>query len=181
MLYSRLFELDIKRLVTILQQVRAAVPDLAVLAVGMSLYEEDAAALREQLDASNLQDLLTDVGWQDEAVLPHVLAAADVGIFLMDDTLLNRTKCPVKLADLLSVGTPVVAEAVGQVSEYVVNGLSGCLRESGDVDGLIFATVKLLQNKPERMRMAEESRAHYAAHFAWERLAARLEYIYKLS
>ena len=77
-----------------------------------------------------------DLGWVDEADLPLLLRSCDVAIYLMDDTLINRCKCPVKLADLIAAGVPVAAEDVGQVPEYVINGATGLLRPSGDSAGL---------------------------------------------
>ena len=172
LLYSRLFEFDAGRLVAILQQVRAALPDLTVLAVGAGLYEEDAAALRQQLAETGLDRALVDAGWVAEAELPALLAAADVGLYLMDDTLLNRTKCPVKLADMLAVGVPVVAEAVGQVPEYVVHRETGLLRASGDVEGLAADLVALLEDAALRRRLGQQAASHIERHFSWQRLAA---------
>ena len=45
LLYSRLFEFDSARLVEILAGVKAAVPNVAVLSIGESLYADDAARL----------------------------------------------------------------------------------------------------------------------------------------
>ena len=179
LLYSRLFEFETARLVSILQQVRAAVPEVAVLVGGMSLYQEDAVLFKEQLEAAGLEDLIVDVGWLDEAGLPHVLAAADVGLYLMEDTLLNRTKCPVKVADMLSVGLPVVAEAVGQVPEYVLHGKTGLLRSSGDVTGIAADLVELLKDNNRRERLGSGARAHIQAQFTWERLADCVEKVYQ--
>lgn len=178
LLYSRLFEFDTARLVAILRGVKTAVPDLAILTVGAGLYAEDAAAFRAQITAVHLQDAFVEAGWVDVDELPALLACADVGIYLMDDTLLNRTKCPVKLADMVAVGLPVVAEAVGQVPEYVVDGYNGRLRPSGDVAGLTADLVALLQQKEERQRLGENGRLHYQTHFAWAQLAQRLEELY---
>lgn len=178
LLYSRLFEFDIGRLIAILQQVHAALPDLAILAVGAGLYAADAAQLRQQLAAASLLDCFVDVGWLPEAELPAALAAADVGLYLMEDTLLNRTKCPVKLADMLAVGVPVVAEAVGQVPEYVQPGRTGLLCPSGDVAGLAAGLVHLLSDEALRRRLGAGARAHVAANFAWARLAERLDAAY---
>lgn len=178
LLYSRLFEFDIGRLIAILQQVHAALPDLAILAVGAGLYAADAAQLRQQLAAASLLDCFVDVGWLPEAELPAALAAADVGLYLMEDTLLNRTKCPVKLADMLAVGVPVVAEAVGQVPEYVQPGQTGLLCPSGDVAGLAAGLVHLLSDEALRRRLGAGARAHVAANFAWARLAERLDAAY---
>jgi glycosyltransferase involved in cell wall biosynthesis len=96
----------------------------------------------------------------------------------MDDTLLNRTKCPVKLADLIACGVPVVAEAVGQVPEYVVSDHNGWLRPQGDVAGLVEKTVTLLQDKDLQRRMARQARTHYRTHFSWDSLAERLLHTY---
>ncbi len=96
-------------------------------------------------------DSVEDCGLGGRGGLPALLTQADVGLYFMDDTLLNRTKCPVKLADMVMLGIPVVGEAVGQVPEYVVNGKTGLLRASGDVTGLIEDIVCLLKDSEKRM------------------------------
>ncbi|MFO7540439.1 MAG: glycosyltransferase family 4 protein [Chloroflexota bacterium] len=178
LLYSRLFEFDTTRLVDILVGVKTAVPRLAILSVGTGLYAADAAQFRQQLEQANLSEAIVDVGWVETAELPPILASADVGLYLMDDTLLNRTKCPVKLADMISLGIPVVAEAVGQVPEYVVNGRSGYLHPSGNNEAVIRSLVRLLQQPHERQRLSQAARAH-AETFAWSRLAQQLEAVYQ--
>jgi glycosyltransferase involved in cell wall biosynthesis len=186
LVYSRLFEFDTARLAAVLAGIRAAVPELAVLLVGAGLYAVDSARFREQLGAAGLLDAVIDAGWVELADLPATLAAADVGLYLMDDTLLNRTKCPVKLADMLVAGVPVVAETVGQVAEYVRDGRSGALRETGDVIGLVDATVALLAEAGGQgsggagEKKRESARADMLARFSWERLATTLDGAYRL-
>lgn len=179
LLYSRLFEFDTGRLVAILRGVQTAVPNLTILTVGAGLYEADATALRAQLDAAGLLDSIVDAGWVETAALPALLTAADVGIYLMEDTLLNRTKCPVKLADMVALGIPVVAEAVGQTPEYVRHNQTGLLYPSGDVPGMTQALIHLLQHPVERARLSANARAHYIANFAWDKLATQLEHVYR--
>ena len=179
LLYSRLFEFDTARLAKIMANVKAAVPDVAILSIGESLFADDAVQLRDELAEVDVLSAVIDLGWTDPDELPLMLSCADAAIYLMDDMLLNRTKCPVKLADLISLGIPVVAEAVGQVPEYVVNGRNGRLCVSGDIVGLIDACVSLLQNKAERTLMAEEARNHYEANFSWDLLADRLVHTYE--
>lgn len=177
LLYSRLFEFDTSRLVDILAQVQTAVPTLQILNIGSGLFAEDAAALRQQFEAANLIDSVIDTGWVEPADLPDMLASADVGIYLMDDTLLNRTKCPVKLADMISAGLPMVAESVGQVPEYVRNGRSGYLAPSGDINQLSQSLVELLQNKTTHKQFAVSAQEH-AKTFAWINRAQQLLHAY---
>lgn len=181
LLYSRLFELDTARLVAVLRRVQADVPDLAVLVVGASLYEKDATQFQQQLGEAGLAEAMVAAGWLAEAALPSTLAAADVGLYLMDDTLLNRTKCPVKLADMLNVGLPVVAEGVGQTPEYVVHQQTGRLYASGDVDGVAAGLIALLQDVETRGRLGRGAKAHLEKHFSWERLAETAERAYDYS
>jgi glycosyltransferase involved in cell wall biosynthesis len=181
LLYSRLFEFNTDRLVSILSRVAAAEPDVAVLMVGMSLFESDAAGFQKALVTAGVADAVVDVGWVEEAALPDYLMAADVGIYLMDETLLNRTKCPVKLADILALGIPAVAEAVGQVPEYVVHEEGGLLRPSGDSAGIASDLIKLLQDQNERERLGKAAREHIGEHFNWERLADLAEEAYEFS
>jgi glycosyltransferase involved in cell wall biosynthesis len=180
LLYSRLFEFDTARLANVLAGVRAAVPDLVVLTVGVGLFAEDAARFREQLAQRGLLESVIDVGWAElELQLPQVLAAADVGIYLMDDTLLNRTKCPVKLADMMQAGVPVVAEAVGQVTEYIRDGETGVLRPSGDVNGVTAAVVGLLRDPEQRQKLAAAAQKRVTHQFSWNHLSKQLEKIYQ--
>jgi len=179
LVYSRLFEFDTARLVAALSGVRAAVPDLAVLLVGAGLYEEDSARFREQIIGAGLQEALVETGWMALEELPPALAAADVGLYLMDDTLLNRTKCPVKLADMLVAGVPVVGEAVGQVTEYVRDGRTGALCPSGDVAGLVTAVAGLLRDPEKRRHWGAAAREDALQRFGWEGLAERLGEVYE--
>jgi glycosyltransferase involved in cell wall biosynthesis len=183
LLYSRLFEFDVGRLVDILKRVRGEMPvaerPFRVLSIGSGLYSEDANHFREQLAQADLLGLFDDRGWVAEAELPALLQSADVGIYLMEDTLLNRTKCPVKLADMVANGVPVVGERVGQVEEYVLHGETGYLRESGENAGIAKDIVTLLQSRDLRQTFAKKAREHYQQDFAWEKQAGQLEKIYQ--
>lgn len=171
LLYSRLFEFNTTRLVAVLRQVLSAVPESVVLTVGASLYEADDRALGQMLAETDIEDRFVNTGWVEEQELPDVLAAADVGLYLMDDTLLNRTKCPVKLADMLNLGLPLVAENVGQVPEYVIHGRTGLLRPSGDTAGLANDLIALLRDEQRRKILGAAAREHVQTRFSWQRLA----------
>ena len=168
LLYSRLFEFDTNRLVAILQKVHAQLPELAILTVGAGLFAEQSTSLRTQLSKAGLLDSMLDTGWLDEADLPETLSAADVGLYLMDDTLLNRTKCPVKLADMVALGIPIVAEAVGEVKLYVADGKNGRLFKTGDVDGIAQALLELLNDKKETSKLGNVGRDRHKQLFAWQ-------------
>ncbi len=175
LLYSRLFEFEVGRLVKILRGVADQVPDLAILLVGAGLFEADAADFKQILAEADLLDQVLDTGWLDEDLLPATLLAADVALYLMEDDLLNRTKCPVKLADLLHVGVPTVAENVGQVGEYIVPNQTGLLRPSGDLQGIVADIVQLLDDQTVRDELPTQAQNHIDTTFSWASHAKQLE------
>ena len=181
LVYSRLFEFDVARLVAILRGVVTAVPQLRILMVGAGLYEADAASFRQQAKAAGILEAIEDTGWVEPDKLPELLAQAHVGIYLMEDTLLNRTKCPVKLADMLAVGVPVVSEAVGQVTEYVVNGRTGSTFPTGEITSITQELIHILQNPDRQAALSAGAKAHIATHFSWDQLVTRLLPIYQAS
>ncbi len=179
LVYSRLFEFDTARLVATLQAVHHDIPDLAVLFVGAGLYEDDASRFRAQLAGAGLEDVVVDVGWTTLADLPATLAAGDVGLYPMNDTLLNWAKCPVKLADMLAIGVPVVGERIGQVGEYVINRRTGLLVDSGDSAGMADGLIALLRDKPRRTAYGTAAREDMAVRFNWDNLSGELEHVYR--
>ena len=53
-----------------------------------------------------------------------LLTAAQVALYPMRDTLINRAKCSAKLLDLMVLGCPIVTHRVGQQGEYLQHGES---------------------------------------------------------
>lgn len=177
LLYTRFFEYDVARLVAVLLRVQQAVPALKLLLVGASLHDEHGARFERLMRQAELWALVDHVGWVEEAAVAATLGRAHAGVYLMDDTLLNRTKCPVKLADQLAVGVPVVGEAVGQLREYIQHGENGYLAPSGDVAGVADGLIRLLTDSAENQRLSKQAVVHMRG-FEWEKLAALAERAY---
>jgi glycosyltransferase involved in cell wall biosynthesis len=200
LLYTRFFEFPISRVVDVLQRVRERVPEARLLVVGKGLFGEEEELLRlateSGLTVANHAARNTDhgsritfhvsgsapdvtyLGWVSPEALPSCFAQADVAIYPFDDTLVNRTKCAVKLVDLLAAGVAVVAEAVGQNREYIRHGETGWLVRPGDVGGFAEAAVRLLQDEALRERLGQAAARDVRERFAWERLVAVVERAY---
>jgi len=117
-------------------------------------------------------------GWVPSDTLPAYFAQASVAIYPFDDTLINRTKCAVKLRDLLAAGVPVVAEAVGQNREMIRHGETGWLVPSGDVAAFAEAVTQLLEDARLRERLGRAAIEDMRERFAWERLIESVERAY---
>ncbi len=120
------------------------------------------------------------VGWVPSDELPFYFSQATVAIYPFEDTLINRTKCAVKLRDLLAAGVPVVAEAVGQNQEYIRDGQTGLLVEPGDVATFGDAVARVLQTPALRDRLGQAAARDIRERFAWEKLVGIVEEAYRV-
>ncbi len=180
LLYTRFFEFAVERVIEILRLVLAQVPQAKLLVVGKGLFGEEKQLLALAAEAG-LTEKVDYVGWVRLEELPRYFAAADVAIYPYDDTLINRTKCSVKLIDLLAAGLPVVADDVGQNGVYIEHGVSGFLVEPGDTAAFAAAVVRLLRDRGLRERLAEGAQRRVRQHFTWDRLADSVEAAYRLA
>lgn len=144
-----------------------------------ALYGSAQTAKSPKGGKSAPQNVLVYAGWPGEDALPDIFAAADVALYPLDDTLVNRTKSPAKLLQMLGAGVPVVADAVGQATVYVGRAnQGGLLVPPGDVAAMATETINLLTDPERRARLATSAAAHVQQHYAWPRLAERLEVVY---
>lgn len=178
LLYTRFFEFSQQRLYAVLERLCRQLPSVRVLVVGQGLHGE-AQQLEQAAIRSGFHHNLVAAGWQEPAQLADCLAAADAAIYPFDDTLVNRTKCPAKLAELAAAGIPVAAERVGQIGEYLVHNESGLLVESGDVNGLADAAERLLIDRELALQLGLAAARRLRTVFGWEHAAQKLEQFYE--
>jgi glycosyltransferase involved in cell wall biosynthesis len=177
LLYTRFFEFGVERAAEVFTRVLRSVPEARLLVVGKGLFGEETQLL-DRARAAGWGDRVEYAGWVEPDELPDLFARADAAIYPFDDTLLNRTKCPVKLIDLLAAGVPVVADAVGQIEECVRHNETGVLVPGGDVDAMAEAVAALLLD-PARARWLGTAAAHEVrVSFGWNRLVETVEGAY---
>lgn len=180
LLYTRFVEFPVAQVVDVFARVAERCPEARLLVVGKGFQGEEDA-LRAALAARQLTTKAILAGWVEPPELPAYLAAADVAVYPLSDTLLNRSKCPAKLVELMAAGVPVVAEAVGQAGEYIVDGESGYLVPPGDEAAFAAATVRLLGDEALRRRVGKAAAERIRAEFLWDHLAEVAERAYGLA
>ncbi|MGI5835945.1 MAG: glycosyltransferase family 4 protein [Chloroflexota bacterium] len=174
LLYTRFVEFGVKRVLDVLEQILARRGDALLLVVGRGLEGEDEE-LRKAAADRGIDQSLHLAGWVPSRELPDYFAAADVAIYPMDDTLLNRSKCPMKMLDLLAAGVPVVADSVGQACEYISDGRTGVLVNPDSPQMMAEAVVSLLEDRSLRQVLSENARKDVQARWSWDRWAPVVE------
>jgi glycosyltransferase involved in cell wall biosynthesis len=177
LLYTRFAEFRLERVVKLIGQVAERCPEARWLIVGQGLQRQEQA-LAEQLAQAGLAGYARFTGWPVEQISAY-FAVGDVAVFPYDDTVINRTKCSVKLIDLLAAGLPVVADGVGQNCEYIRHNISGVLVPPQDDTAFCEVIVDLLQAPEKRRRLSQEAVSYLRDNFNWLSLAQIVERVYR--
>ncbi len=148
-------------------------PGVRFLVVGKGRQGEEEQLLEASRRLGFAESLIM-AGWVEPGEIPDYLAAADVAIYPLDDTLVNRAKCPAKLTEIIRAGIPVVADAVGQAAEYVEDGVSGVLCDPDDPERMAAEVESLLQNADLRKKLGAEGSRRLTANFNWHDAAIAL-------
>ncbi len=168
LVYTRFVEFSPERLVDTFAAILDRAPQTTFLVAGLGLSGEEQD-VRRLVDQRGLaEQVRVTAAWVRAENKAGYFGAADLALYLLDDNLLNRTKCPVKLLELTAAGVPVVADCVGQAAEYVQDGKTGVLVAAGNVTAMADAAVSLLSDRAGRARMSEAARAVAAERWTWD-------------
>ncbi|HJV36715.1 glycosyltransferase family 4 protein [Geomonas sp.] len=177
LLYTRFFEFSQEKLHYLFAEIFRKVPGVRFLVVGKGRGEEEGSLVASAREDGYEQALLM-AGWLEPAAIPDYLAAGDVAIYPFADTLVNRTKCPAKLTELLLAERAVVADRVGQLAEYIRDGQSGILCDPDNWQEMAARTVELLASPERRRLLGKEARSYMLEAFSWRESATRLAEFY---
>jgi glycosyltransferase involved in cell wall biosynthesis len=97
----------------------------------------------------------------------RLLAAADVAAFPYPDDPIHRAKCSARIIDYMSMGKAVLTTAVGQNSDYIVDGESGILTPPGDENRFTQDLERLLQDEGLRAQLGRQARRRVKDKFSW--------------
>lgn len=149
-----------------LAEARLTRPDLTLTLVGDG---PDRAALEAQSRALDLAGAVTFAGYRSQSDVADLLARHDALILPS-----FAEGVPVVQMEAMAARMPVIATAVGGVSELVEDGINGYLVAPGDGAALRAAILRVMKDSALRQRMGGAGRAKVEAHFTATTEAARL-------
>lgn len=113
------------------------------------------------------------LGRVPHSYIPQVLAALDIAVAPYPE-LTTFSFSPLKLYEYLASGTPVVASAIGQVSEILGAGALGALTTPGDPVELAGAIRRITDDQRPARERATAARAVALADHGWENRAVEI-------
>jgi glycosyltransferase involved in cell wall biosynthesis len=106
--------------------------------------------------------------------VPDLMRCFDIALAPYDESDHLFYFSPLKLFEYMGCGVPVVAAAVGQISEVVVPDETGVLYAPGDLSGLTDACERLLQDPQRRARIGRAGAVAVHRQFTWRENAHRV-------
>ncbi len=179
LLYTRFIEFEPTFAVHVMSLVRSEISDAVLVIVGASANGAAERSIRTELRRSGLQDSVAFIGWTDPEEIPPIVAACDLAIHPFDDNLVNRSKCSVKLLELMAAGLPIVSNPVGENAEMIQHGESGLLVPSGDAPAMAQQVIELLRNKAGAMEIGTTAQDRVYRHYLWAHLSHRVVEAYE--
>jgi glycosyltransferase involved in cell wall biosynthesis len=145
---------------------RDAVPEAHLLIVGDG---PERGWLEGYVRGARLDDAVTMAGWKHHAELPELIAAMHVALAPYPETD-DFYFSPLKLFEYLAIGRPIVASAIGQITEVIRHGENGHLVPPGDARALAEALIALRANPSLSQHLAQGAAREGAKH-SWQRNA----------
>ncbi len=146
-------------------RVRERFPDAHFVIVGDGLSR---SSIDHQIEALGLGRAVTVTGWQQDMASVY----SDLDLLVLSS--LNEGT-PLPLIEALAAGCPVVATAVGGVSDLLDGGQLGALVPSNDVDALTAAMITALESPPD----PEKARTAMLDRYSIDRLVTDMEGLYR--
>ena len=177
LIYTRFFDYDLDDWATLIRTIaeRSAKARFLVLGAGKFGQERDLAA---DMRIGGLADRMSFLGWLPFADIPSALAAADLALMPLADTVANRAKCSPRYVDLMFAGVPVVTTPVGEALTFISDGETGFVAADASPEAVAESVLQALK-ADGAAQVRDRARSRAVEELSWERLTAPLTSLYE--
>ncbi len=152
-------------------KVAERIPDSMFILVGDPVFGEEGYVeeLKRLVGSSGLERRVVFTGFRDDTA--RIIGALDVLVHasILPDAL------PTVLIEAMAASCPVVAPAAGGVPEMVIDGVTGVLVPSKDVEAMARAMVEIMSDRGCRERLGKAAHARFEEHFTLAECARATE------
>jgi len=145
-----------------------------LLIVGGGSHEKD---LQRHAEEQGILSSLYCTGYISGDEVPRWLSVADVALAPFEDTLAARCKSPLKIAEYLAMGLPIVASDVGDVLNMIQH--AGFVVPAENPEMMAICTAKILGDTDLHRSMGIAARKRAEEQYNWKRHTDQLEAAYR--
>lgn len=105
-----------------------------------------------------ISEYATFVGLLNPIEVKEAMSACDILVLARIPHIINEAGAPTKLVEYLSMGKAVVVSAVGDIPKYVHDGIDAILIEAGNIDSLVEALDRVINDEELRNKLSNSAR-----------------------
>ena len=109
------------------------------------------------LESKNLHDNILFLGRVAQDLIPAYYKKADFMVLLRERTRKNMAGFPTKVAESMSAGIPVIANATSDLNHYIINGQTGVIVENESPEQLMNTLENVLAMDKEEISKMKQS------------------------
>jgi glycosyltransferase involved in cell wall biosynthesis len=114
--------------------------------------------LKELVDSLKISESVIFTGYVNREEIPHHLINSDILVLARPDNLQARGGFPTKLGEYLATSKPVLVTSVGDIPEYIKDGINAFLVLPGNADSLAEKMAWIIQNFEVALKVGSEGR-----------------------
>lgn len=160
-----------------------AVPQLSsetmFICTGTIEDSSECVQIKHLIRAYNLEKRIQFTGYLSNEELKDKLAHASLVIINKNKTEQNKYCFSTKLAEYLAAGKPVAISDFGEGAKWLENGKSAYIYPSEDINALTHIIIHALNQKDERLKIAQEGREVCKKSFDYRNYSSEFDFYLK--
>jgi glycosyltransferase involved in cell wall biosynthesis len=161
----------VERLINILPEMLNANPNIRLLIIGDG---KERTRIESKLKEYNLEDHVYITGFLGHEDIPKALNMVDVCTAPYND-IDHFHFSPLKIFEYMAMGKPVVAPALGQCKELIIDDFNGILLDQNTNENLKQALLKIIEDEEYRVTLGHNAREYIAQNYTWKVNAQKIE------
>jgi glycosyltransferase involved in cell wall biosynthesis len=166
---------DVATLIDAFEQVLKSHPDSRLVLVGDGTMRK---AMEERVANLEIEYAVHFTGLLPHAEVPYYMAAADIAVVPYPAIKHDLWLSPLKLFEYMASGIAIIASATGQILEVAKDNENCLLVPPGDVQALVIALKRLLDDRGLRESLGSQARQDAQQFHTWEKYIIRLEEVF---
>lgn len=121
-------------------------PDIKLYMIGDTSNEGEFKKIKEKISLLEIEDKVVFTGFISSDEIPHLLVNTKMLVLARPDNIQAKGGFPTKLGEYLATGNPIVVTSVGEIPNYLIDGVNAFLAEPDSVDSFASKMKFVLNN-----------------------------------